>query len=536
MRTRKWIAVVLVFLTLAYCGIAAVVYDHSASVEVYCFADTPALSWAKRHGASISLLGDSEKEHLQYLESFTYTRNDTTCTITGYTGTSTHLVIPEAINGYRVTAVAEHAFDNCSGLQEIVLPKTLQEFAPLHTTQYLLLVYANSSTEQALQQAVSAKEHAEDIKAAAEKAPAALAEAKQEAERLETEALEAEAALTAAKAEDAEDQAQAEALQQTAEEKRAQADAAAKAAEDAQTEADRLERELHAIPQETFTVCAYSHLADSASVNFNNADIPFTYSETGSGVTLVSYTGSSADIIVPTAINGFPVTAISFPVTERTRSILLPPSVAEISSDLTQPRYDAPFWLNLLLVMLGLALALFMARMAEKRGTSPDARFMGIPLIHSGVKYFVLLLLWAAACLAFKWSAVLQNAVGLGLLVLGIVEHVLTLHAVGNAEQIGAQVKEKTDFIRDCRRKAALLQAKAETQPLKESCARVTDALAYCDPVSGEETAAVEAELSAALHRLSRAVDIGDEADAEKQASTLLRLIAERAALQKSAK
>lgn len=81
-----------------------------------------------------------------------------------------------------------------------------------------------------------------------------------------------------------------------------------------------------------------------------------------------------------------------------------------------------------------------------------------------------------------------------------------------------------------------MLQAKAETQPLKESCARVTDALAYCDPVSGEETAAVEAELSAALHRLSRAVDIGDEADAEKQASTLLRLIAERAALQKSAK
>lgn len=536
MRTRKWLAIVLVFLTLAYCGIAAAVYDHSASVEVYCFADTPALNWAKRHGASISLLGDSEKAHLQYLESFTYTLDGAACTITGYTGASTYLVIPEAINGYRVTSVGEHAFDNCSSLQKIVFPKTLQEFMPLHTTQYLLLVYANSPAEQVLQQAVSAKEHAEDVKAAAEKAPAALAEAKQEAERLENEALEAEAALTAAKAEDAEDQTQTEALQQTAEEKRAQADAAAKAAEDAQTETDRLERELHAIPQETFTVCAYSYLADSASVNFNIADIPFTYSETGSGLTLVSYTGSSADIIVPAAINGLPVTAISFPVTERTRSILLPPSVAEISSDLTQPRYDAPFWMNLLLVVLGLALALFMARMAEKRGTSPDARFMGIPLIHSGVKYFALLLLWAAACLVFKWSAILQNAVGLGILALGVVEHVLTLHAVGNAEQIEAQVVERTDFIRDCRRKAAALQAKAETQPIKESCTRVTEALAYCDPVSGEETAAVEAELSAALHRLSRAVDIGDETDAEKQANTLLRLIAERSALQKSVK
>lgn len=536
MRTRKWLAVVLVFLTLAYCGIAAVVYDHSASVEVYCFADTPALSWAKRHGASISLLGDSEKEHLQYLESFTYTWNDTTCTITGYTGTSTHLVIPEAINGYRVTAVAEHAFDNCSGLQEIVLPKTLQEFAPLHTTQYLLLVYANSSTEQALQQAVSAKEHAEDIKAAAEKAPAALAEAKQEAERLENEALEAEAALTAAKAEDAEDQAQAEALQQTAEEKRAQADAAAKAAEDAQTEADRLERELHAIPQETFTVCAYSHLADSASVNFNNADIPFTYSETGSGVTLVSYTGSSADIIVPTAINGFPVTAISFPVTERTRSILLPPSVAEISSDLTQPRYDAPFWLNLTLVVLGLALALGMMQIAEKRGTGLDARFLGLPLIYSGVKYFVLLLLWAAACLAFGWTVMLQNAVGLGLVALGVVECILTLYAAERAGQVGAQIQEKTAFMQGCRKKAAALQARAGTQPMKDVCARVSEALRYCDPVSGAELDSVEADMSAALHRLSRAVDTGDEAEAEKQAGTILRLLEERSALQKRTK
>lgn len=533
MRTKKWLVIILVLLTVAYCGIAAAVYDHSASMTVYCFADTPAFSWAKRRGAAVSLLGDSEKARLNALETFAYTLEGSDCTITGYAGTSTRLVIPEIIDGHRVTAVAEHAFDGCGGLREIVLPKTLQDFAPLHTAQYALRVYAGSPAEQALKQAVSAKNQAEALKEAAEKAPAALSEAQQEAEGLENEAQEAEAALTAAKDENAEN---LEAMQQAAEEKRAQADAAAKAAEDAQTEAERLERELHAIPQETFTVCRYSDLSDSELVNFNNADIPFTYSETEAGVTLVTYTGSSADIVVPETINGLPVTTVAFSVSEQTHSILLPPSVTKITSKLTQPRYDAPFWLNLTLVVLGLALALVMMQLAEKRGTSPDARFLGLPLLYSGVKYFALLLLWAAACLAFGWTAVLQNAVGLGLVVLGAIECILTLHAAERARLVETQIQEKTTFMQDCRKKAGALQAHADTQPMKDVCARVSEALRYCDPVSGAELDSVEADVSAALHRLSRAVDTGDEAEAEKQAETILRLLDERAALQKRTK
>ena len=325
-------------------------------------------------------------------------------------------------------------------------------------------------------------------------------------------------------------------MQKAAKEKREQADTAAKEAEDAQEEKDWLEQELREVSQETFTVCDYSYLSDSEPVNFDNADIPFTYSALDSGVTLVSYTGSSADIIVPETINGLPVTTVAFPVSEQTRSILLPPSVTKITSNLTQPRYDAPFWLNLTLVVLGLALALGMMQIAEKRGTSPDARFLGIPLIYSGAKYFVLLLLWAAACLTFGWTATLQNAVGLGLVALGVIECILTLHAAERAEQVGTQIQEKTAFMQDCRKKAKTLQVRAGTQPMKDVCARVSEALTYCDPVSSAALDSVEADMSAALHRLSRAVDTGDEAEAEKQAETLLHLIDERSALQKRTK
>lgn len=543
MRAKKWLVIILVLLTVAYSGIAAAVYDHSASITVYCFADSPALNWAKRHGAAVSLLGNSEKARLNALETFTYTLEDGACTITGYTGASTRLVIPGKIDGHNVKSVADHVFDGCDSLREIVLPKTLQTFAPLHTTQYALLVYAGSPAEQLLQQAAADKEQAEALKEATEKAPAALADAEQKAAQLETEASEAEAAWNAAQsatepeqAESSDEQAQIETLQKVAEEKRKQADAAAKEVEDAQNEAERLAQELHAIAQETFTVCAYSYLSDSESVNFNNTEIPFTYSETADGVTLVSYTGNSADIVVPVSINGLPVTTVAFPISEQTHSILLPPSVTRIESKLTQPRYDVPFWLNLTLVVLGLALALVMMQLAEKRGTSPDARFLGLPLVYSGVKYFALLLVWAAACLALGWSAVLQNAVGLGMAVLGMIECILTLHAAEHAAQVGTQIQEKTAFMQDCRKKAAALQARADTRRLKNACVRVTDALNGCDPVSSAELDSIEANVSAALHRLCHAVDTGDEAEAEKQAQTLLRLLDERAALQKRTK
>ena len=35
MRTKKWLVIILVLLTVAYCGIAAAVYDHSASITVF---------------------------------------------------------------------------------------------------------------------------------------------------------------------------------------------------------------------------------------------------------------------------------------------------------------------------------------------------------------------------------------------------------------------------------------------------------------------------------------------------------------------
>lgn len=48
-----------------------------------------------------------------------------TCTITGYSGTETELVIPAEIDGYPVVTIGEYAFEYCTSLTSIRLPESI---------------------------------------------------------------------------------------------------------------------------------------------------------------------------------------------------------------------------------------------------------------------------------------------------------------------------------------------------------------------------------------------------------------------------
>ena len=58
---------------------------------------------------------------------FLYTTSGNSATITGYTGTDTHLVIPSVIDGYTVTAVADNAFSSHTTLQSVVISNGVEK-------------------------------------------------------------------------------------------------------------------------------------------------------------------------------------------------------------------------------------------------------------------------------------------------------------------------------------------------------------------------------------------------------------------------
>ena len=548
MKAKKLISIVLVVLTVLYCGIACLCYDESSSVQLLCVSGTEGEAWAKRHHADYRLLSETELETaLLHLSTFDYNLTELGCVIMGSHTTSQTVVIPDEIDGVPVAAVHQDAFQSSQHVTAVYVPETVLQFVPLHTDQYAVHCYRNSPVCIQLQQAESERLAAEQLKKDAAAALELAVEAEQEAQRCVKAAEEGEATVAAAQeaadaaaALAAEEYATAEAIQEAetlaaeaaelaaaAKEGRALADAAEKAAEKARKDAQRLADKVESIPPETFVVCRMEKLLDSDPINFDTANIPFSYNHTGSGLELTAYTGDSSEIIVPASIDGVPVTAISFPVEVHVRSILLPGTVTEIRSPLTQPRYDALFFCNLALVLLGLVIALTATAVAAKRGTTAERRFLGVALIYSGIKYFVLLLIWAAVSLIYGFSIWVMGIVGIALMAIALIEVTAAGTAGKTVAARGDEVRQKTLFIRAYRAKAENLEARAP-EALKAECEAVTEAFRYADPMSHDGLTAVEEEIAARFETFSAAVLSGNPDAAKPVAKELLALLEER--------
>ena len=55
----------------------------------------------------------------------TYTTNNGTITITGYTGPGGAVTIPSTINGLPVTSIGNYAFSNCTSLTSVTIPDSV---------------------------------------------------------------------------------------------------------------------------------------------------------------------------------------------------------------------------------------------------------------------------------------------------------------------------------------------------------------------------------------------------------------------------
>ena len=140
---------------------------------------------------------------------------------------------------------------------------------------------------------------------------------------------------------------------------------------------------------------------------------------------------------------------------------------------------------------------------------------------------FVLLLIWAAAALICGLGLGLQLLVGAILLAAAPIELIAAGFAGQKAENVSAEVRQNTLFIRAYRSKAEQLQNGA-AENVKACCKDVAEAFRYSDPMSHVGLRAVENEIAACFEAYSSAVLTGGEEEVRAQAGKLLLLVEER--------
>ena len=145
MRTKKLIIAIASIVFIVYVGVLFLVFDASNSANILCYKGSNAEKYAKENNVNYNVFADSDAYlGILNLENFEYNFAGQKCTIIKYSGESEKIAIPEDIEGHTVVEVAETAFDECSKLTRIYLPKTVTEFAPNKLDNKTVYCYKDS--------------------------------------------------------------------------------------------------------------------------------------------------------------------------------------------------------------------------------------------------------------------------------------------------------------------------------------------------------------------------------------------------------
>ena len=188
------------------------------------------------------------------------------------------------------------------------------------------------------------------------------------------------------------------------------------------------------------------------------------------------------------------------------------------------------FWIAFVFGIIALAAQLYAFPVAFKNGETVRSKFYGFPIARIAIVY-----LCAQIVLSIAFMAVAKFVpawVGLIVFVLLLATAAIGFVAADamrdEVERQDVKLKKDVSIMRGLQSKASALAGQCATPAAAKAVKKLADELKYSDPVSGDDTAEAEAELSACVDTLQQAVVDGDEAATLELARKASLALAER--------
>lgn len=190
------------------------------------------------------------------------------------------------------------------------------------------------------------------------------------------------------------------------------------------------------------------------------------------------------------------------------------------------------FFLSWLFTLAAIGAQGYVVRTAFYRGEGVRSKFYGWPIAKIGLVYLAVQLALGLAFMALGlavsvpvWLPLVLYVVLLGVSAAGFV----AADAVRD-EVVCQDVKlvKDTSFMRSLQARAAALPGLTQDAQLARLLEQFAEAVRYSDPVSGETLRDVEAELTACVDELQRAVAEGDTSSAQTLTQKAKAVLADR--------
>ena len=174
----------------------------------------------------------------------------------------------------------------------------------------------------------------------------------------------------------------------------------------------------------------------------------------------------------------------------------------------------AAYWIAFAFGILAVTAQIYVMRNAFNKGEPVRSKFYGYPIARIGVIYLVVQLAVSFILMALgfafdvpAWAALVVCALILGICAIGFIAADIMRDEV---ERQDAQLKTDVKAMRALQSKTADIAGLCADGETKAALTALAVKFRYSDPVSGAETAALEADLASAVDELQAAVVDGD--------------------------
>ena len=269
--------------------------------------------------------------------------------------------------------------------------------------------------------------------------------------------------------------------------------------------------------------------ADSEAPNFFLSEIPFGYNDLGDSIELTMYTGDEDILVVPSHINGKPVTSIAFDMFGRVSLVIIPSTVTNISGTVGVIFSTKTFVIEIIFTLIAFVLSMLVLNLKMPKLSEANEYHLTGPQV---VLSFVYLIAQSVFAILAIYKLNLSPYASLAISAAMMVAYLLGVAMGGTGRKLAIKVVEKEEasvvWMDKMRADTAHLADGITDRETKKAVERVTEEIRYSNPRSYASLKNEEKNIEDEINHLKVLIDIQDYEGVKRTCSELTAALKQR--------
>ncbi len=269
---------------------------------------------------------------------------------------------------------------------------------------------------------------------------------------------------------------------------------------------------------------------DSEYVDYSLGNNPFSFDSNESFITITGYNGDKSLMVIPSHINGVPVTTVSMDLLGAANVIVIPETVNSITGTSSKIIYSPLFAIELAFSILAFVLALITINVIIPRFKN-DAKEVVLSSGQIVLTFIYVVLQCVFSIIVLKYdivSPLVTIIISSLILVLYIILILVSGMGRKSAIKVEERVAEKTASMKDIKEMAKGLSNGVDDDELKKKIKRLEEDIRYSDPVSRTDLEDLEVQIKNKIIKLKELIKAGNNSEISNAVNELQSVLEER--------